>query len=247
MLNQSSVTLSQRANVGADTMPLPTFRPRKRSACSTSRKPVSREPNYVLKARAQVPGTETFEEMFMSCRPKFVAMAYSILRNAEDAEDAVQNAFISGYLHLGNFQGRSALKTWFTRVLLNAALMIRRKRKSVQFVATSECASEKGSKRMDGIPSREPDSEMCWAKTEARALIEELVAHLKPRLREAFLMYYGNDMSATQACALAGVSLSTFKARLFRARRQVISKAKRALVRRPHKQASDGSPVSVVS
>src|SRR5215469_11153932 len=38
--------------------------------------------------------------MFMSCRPKFVAMAYSILRNTEDAEDAVQNAYISGYLHL---------------------------------------------------------------------------------------------------------------------------------------------------
>ena len=67
--------------------------------------------------------------MFVASRPKFVAMARGILRNREDAEDAVQNSFISGYLHLRSFEGRSALSTWFTRIVLNAALMIQRKRK----------------------------------------------------------------------------------------------------------------------
>jgi len=185
--------------------------------------------------------------MFVACRKQFVAIAYSILRNTEDAEDAVQNAFISGYLHLRNFQGRSAPKTWFTRVVLNAALMIRRTRKSVQLVTTPEWGPEEGSRWVDGIPSPEPDPEMRWARTEALALIQELTTHLKPCLRQAFLVYYGNDMSVSQARSLAGVSLPTFKARLFRARRQVISEAKRALVLRSHKQASDGSPLSVVS
>jgi RNA polymerase sigma-70 factor (ECF subfamily) len=178
--------------------------------------------------------------MFVASRQQFVAIAYSILRNTEDAEDAVQNAFISGYLHLRNFQGRSAVKTWFTRVVLNAALMIRRKRRLVQLVSAPEWAPEEGSTWTDRIPTPEPDPEMCWAKTELLALIEELTAHLKPRLRQAFSMYYANDMSVSQARALAGVSLSTFKARLFRARRQVISEAKRALVLRPHRHASDG-------
>jgi RNA polymerase sigma factor (sigma-70 family) len=101
------------------------------------------KPNPVVKARPEVPGTDVFEQMFVASRKQFVAMAYSILRNTEDAEDAVQNAFISGYLHLRNFQGRSALKTWFTRVVLNAALMIRRKRKPVQLVSAPEWATEK--------------------------------------------------------------------------------------------------------
>ena len=234
----SSPTFSRRASLGAAAKPLPTLRARKRPERSGSCKLGSCEANHV-------PGTEAFEQMFVASRQQFVAMAYSILRNTEDAEDAVQNAFISGYLHLHNFQGRSALKTWFTRVVLNAALMIRRKRRPVQLVSAPEWAQEEGSKWVDGIPSPEPDPEMCWAKTEARGLIEEVAARLKPRLRQAFSMYYGDEMSVSQARVVAGVSTSTFKARLFRARCQVISEAKRALVLRPQKRVSHEFSLSV--
>jgi len=183
--------------------------------------------------------------MFVASRKQFLAIAYSILRNTEDAEDAVQNAFVSGYLHLRNFEGRSALKTWFTRVVLNAALMMQRKRKPVQLASAPEWASEQGSTWMDGIPSPEPDPEISWAKTEALALIEELTAHLKPRLREAFSMFYGNDMTVREARDVLGVSTSTFKARLFRARREVVSGAKRALVLRSRTRVSGRSPLPV--
>src|SRR6516165_24972 len=196
----SSPTFSRRASLGAAAKPLPTLRARKRPERSGSCKLGSCEPNHV-------PGTEAFEQMFVASRQQFVAMAYSILRNTEDAEDAVQNAFISGHLHLHNFQGRSALKTWFTRVVLNAALMIRRKRKPVQLVSAPEQATVNGSKWLDGIPSPEPDPEMCWAKSEALGLIEELTAQLNPRLRTAFLMYYANDMPVSEARAMAGVSV----------------------------------------
>jgi RNA polymerase sigma-70 factor (ECF subfamily) len=236
----SSVTFSRRISAGAAGQPLPVFRARKRPVRAGSCMLGSCEPNPVVKARPEVPGTDVFEQMFVASRKQFVAKAYSILRNTEDAEDAVQNAFVSGYLHLRNFQGRSALKTWFTRIVLNAALMIRRKRKPVQLVSAPEWVTENGNKWMDGIPSPEPDPEMCWAKSEALGLIEELTAQLKPRLRAAFLMYYGNDMSVSEARAMAGVSVSTFKARLFRARCQVIREAKRALLLRPQRQASDG-------
>jgi RNA polymerase sigma-70 factor (ECF subfamily) len=100
--------------------------------------------------------------MFVASRQQFVAMAYSIVRNTEGADDAVQNAFISGYLHLCNFQGRSALKTWFTRVVLNAALMIRRKRKAVQLISATEWASEEGGHWMDAIPSPQRSRRACF-------------------------------------------------------------------------------------
>jgi RNA polymerase sigma-70 factor (ECF subfamily) len=185
--------------------------------------------------------------MFVASRQQFVAMAYSIVRNREDAEDAVQNAFISGYLHLRNFQGRSALKTWFTRVVLNAALMIRRKRKAVQLISATEWASEEGVQRMDAIPSPQPDPEVCCAKTEELGVIHEASAQLKARLREAFSMFYENAMTVREARDLVGVSTGTFKARLFRARRQVISEARHALVRRPQKEGvPDGFAPSAV-
>jgi RNA polymerase sigma-70 factor (ECF subfamily) len=174
--------------------------------------------------------------MLVTSRQKFVARVYSILRNIDDAEDAVQNAFISGYLHLHNFQGRSTLKTWFTRIVLNAALMIRRKRKPVEPVSTSDWTAE-GEYWMDGIPSPEADPEMRCAKAEELEVIRDVSARLNPHLREAFSIYYAEDMSVHQASLITGVSTSTFKARLFRARRKVISGAKRAL--RPQKRVSD--------
>jgi len=81
---------------------------------------VTRSHNLV-DAGPEVMRMEAFQEMFVAYRPKFVAMAHSILRNREDAEDAVQDAFLSGYRHLRSFEGRSAITTWFTRIVLNAA------------------------------------------------------------------------------------------------------------------------------
>src|SRR6516225_4745595 len=225
-----SVSFSRRAGLGAAIKPV--FRGRKASARSGPCKLRRCEPNHLVITRIEVPGTEAFQEMFVASRQQFVALAYSIVRNREDAEDAVQNAFISGYLHFRNFQGRSAIKTWFTRVVLNAALMIRRKRRAVRLASAPEWPPEEGSKWMDAIPSPEPDPEMSWGKTEKLALIEGLTVHLKPRLREAFSMFYGNDMTVREARDVLGVSTSTFKARLFRAKRQVISEAQRALVLR---------------
>jgi len=68
-------------------------------------------------ARFSPPPTTTHEweavqEMFSASRPRFVALAYSVLRNKEDAEDAVQYAMLSAYRHLRSFEGRSAVTTW---------------------------------------------------------------------------------------------------------------------------------------
>src|SRR5262252_6126176 len=172
----SSVTLGRSASLAAAIKPV--FRGRKASARPGSCKLGRCEPNRTVKTQLEIPATELFHEMFVTSRPKFVAMAYSVVRNTEDAEDAVQNAFLSGYLHLRNFQGRSALKTWFTRVVLNAALMIRRKRKLVQLVSSREWVAEESEQSMQGIPSPEPDPETSCAKAEALSLIEELTAQL---------------------------------------------------------------------
>jgi DNA-directed RNA polymerase specialized sigma24 family protein len=55
--------------------------------------------------------------MFLASRAKFTGLACGILQNKEDAEDAVQDALVSAYVHLRRFEGRSAIKTWFTRVV----------------------------------------------------------------------------------------------------------------------------------
>jgi RNA polymerase sigma-70 factor (ECF subfamily) len=168
--------------------------------------------------------------MFVTSRSKFVAIAYSILRNKEDAEDAVQNAFVSGYGHLRSFEGRSALRTWFTSIVLNAALMIQRKRKPSAIAPLPANSNSHGVNWIESIPASQPDPETAHAEQETFDLINGILGKMKPILRQALTMTYFDELSGQEACALLGVSAGTFKARLFRARRQLLNQAHRALV-----------------
>jgi RNA polymerase sigma-70 factor, ECF subfamily len=208
---------------------LPVFRTKKRAVRSTSCESSSCAADDAVKARAEVIGREAFEEMFVASRPKFVAMAHAILRNREDAEDAVQNASLSGYLHLRSFEGRSALRTWFTRIVLNAALMIQRKRKPLTTQPFSENSNSPEVNWTENIPASEPDPEMVHAERETLQFIDGILGKMKPVLRQAFTMTYFDELSGPEASAMLGVSAETFKARLFRARRQLLNQVQRAL------------------
>jgi RNA polymerase sigma-70 factor (ECF subfamily) len=225
-----SASFSGRTRAASVSKPLPVFRGRKRNPVSTSRKPASHESHNLVEAGPEVMGMEAFQEMFVAYRPKFVAMAHAILRNREDAEDAVQNAFVSGYLHLRSFAGRSALTTWFTRIVLNAALMIRRKRKPSWMDPLPEPNTTDDTPWTERIPASQPDPEMVYAEEETFQLIDVVLGRMSPVLRQAFTMTYYDEMSSREACALLGVSTGTFKSRLFRARRHLMAQAQRSLV-----------------
>jgi RNA polymerase sigma-70 factor (ECF subfamily) len=173
---------------------------------------------------------DALQEMFLASRPKFVGMAYSILRNKEDAEDAVQDAVLSAYVHLRNFEGRSAFTTWFTRIVLNAALMILRKRTNSRIDSLPEPSTADQIPWTERIPASQPDPEMVCAEGETFQLIDALLAKMNPVLRQAFTMTYYHEMSSREACVLLNVSTGTFKSRLFRARRHLMHLAQRSLV-----------------
>jgi RNA polymerase sigma-70 factor (ECF subfamily) len=168
--------------------------------------------------------------MFFASRSRFVGLAYSILRNQEDAEDAVQNAMLSAYLHLRKFEGRSTFTTWFTRIVFNAALMIRRKRKPSRIEAFPDFGLAEEIPWTERIPARPPDPEMACAEAETFRWIDKLLAKMSPALRQAFTMAYYDELSIEEAGALLGVTAGTFKARVFRARQHLIREARRSLV-----------------
>jgi len=168
--------------------------------------------------------------MFLASRPKFVGMAYSILRNKEDAEDAVQDAVLSAYVHVRNFEGRSAFTTWFTRIVLNAALMILRKRTNSRIGSLPESNSYDEIPWTERIPASQPDPEMVCAEGETFRFIDVLLGKMSPVLRQSFTMTYYDEMSSREACTLLGVSVGTFKSRVFRARRHLMAQAQRSLV-----------------
>jgi RNA polymerase sigma-70 factor, ECF subfamily len=170
-----------------------------------------------------------FQEMFLSSRMKFVRLAHSILRNQEDAEDAVQDAFVSACTHSQSFEGRSAFTTWFTRIVFNAALMFRRKRKHSRLVALPQFCGDKDIPWLEEMPSSQPDPERIYAQKEARELVAVLTGRLKPVLREALSMTYLLEMSSLEAATALGISVTSFKSRVLRARRLTAKRARVAL------------------
>lgn len=179
--------------------------------------------------------------MFLTSRPRFVRQAYSILRNREDAEDAVQDAFLSAHRHLRAFEGRSAFTTWFTRIVFNAALMIRRKRRSCRLDCVPESNASDDTSRLERIPAPEPDPETVYLREQTAQFFHALVEKMSPMLREAFTLTYYKELSCVEAAAQLGVKTSTFKARLFRARHHLINQASRSLVSSVRDKATHSS------
>ena len=227
----ASASFSGRTRAAASVSePLPVFRTRKRNAVLTSCKPASHESHNLVEAGPEVTGMEAFQEMFVASRSKFVAMAHAILRNREDAEDAVQDAFLSGYRHLRSFEGRSAITTWFTRIVLNAALMIRRKRKSPWMDPLPEPNTTDDTPWTERVPASQRDPEMVYAEEETFQRIDVLLGKMSPALRQAFTMTYYDEMSHEEAGALLGIATGTFKSRVFRARQHLMNRTQRPLV-----------------
>src|SRR5260370_17190839 len=107
--------------------------------------------------------------------------------------------------------------------------MMRRKRKSPWPSPRPENGTSGDPKWIQGIPASQPDPEMVYAERETVQLINGVLAKMKPALRRALTVTYCDELSGPDACALLGVSAGTFKARLFRARRQLLNQGQRAL------------------
>jgi RNA polymerase sigma-70 factor, ECF subfamily len=168
----------------------------------------------------------SLQELFLTSRERFIRIAYRILQNREDAEDAVQDAFLSACRHLREFEGRSALTTWFTRIVMNSALMVRRKRKNA-----APCPSREMEVAMSAfaetVPDIQPNPELAYSRAESFEVLETCLQKLNPGLREAVSVTYYDELSGTEASVALGISLETYKARLFRGRRLLQQRATR--------------------
>src|SRR5260370_20809890 len=94
---------------------------------------VARDDEHRLVAAAKRGDTHAFEELVNRYEAKIFRLTMNITRNREDAEDAMQDAFLKSYAHLKNFQEDSRFYTWLVRISANEALMRLRKRRPNQF------------------------------------------------------------------------------------------------------------------
>ena len=160
--------------------------------------------------------SRTTEEEFCDIVETYSDAAYSIalrmLHNTADAEDAVQEAFISAYRAFSKFKGQSKVTTWLYRIVVNACLMKIRKDKS-----RAKYLMETG---YDDVVVHDwrNDPEKEAVNGELREVVESGLAWLSPDLRAAVVLRDVQGLSSEEAAAALGITVSSIKSRLHRAR-----------------------------
>ncbi len=162
-----------------------------------------------------------FEALMRRHNSRLYRVARAILKDESEAEDALQDAYLDAYRHLGQFRGGAQMGTWLTRIVINHALMrLRRlKKRGAKVVcfkgATNADAESTEMNVTDGSAESPHDAAL---RSEVRRLIERRIDELPLGFRTAFVMREVEEMSVPEIADILGVSEATVRTRVFRAR-----------------------------
>jgi RNA polymerase sigma-70 factor (ECF subfamily) len=148
--------------------------------------------------------------------------AWRILRNREDAEDAVQSAYLKAFAAIKSFAGRSSLSTWLTRIVTNDALAqargIRRRRALLE-ESEIPVLDEYRDMLMRGSISMSP--ERAVARGQIRLMIDDAINALPAPFRAVFVLRQIEELNVGEVAETLGIPAATVKTRHLRARRRL--------------------------
>ena len=144
--------------------------------------------------------------------------AHRITRSPEDAEDAVQDALMRAFIHVGEFDGRSSFSTWLTRIAINSSLMILRKKRTLLETAIESTDESGVDKRRYEIADGAPNPERHYAQHEEKKLLRIAIGNLRPKLRDVVRTQQLEERSMRETAKLMGISIAAAKGRLFHAK-----------------------------
>jgi RNA polymerase sigma-70 factor (ECF subfamily) len=139
-------------------------------------------------------------------------VAYRILRHKEEAEDAVQDAFVQVYLALRNFRHQSQFRTWFYRIVVNCALAR---------LPPSPVESLDESQEIELVERAHEDPESVVLAHERSQLLDWAIQQLPPDWRTVFVLRELEGLSYAEIAEVLGIPIGTVESRLFRARQRL--------------------------
>jgi RNA polymerase sigma-70 factor, ECF subfamily len=170
-----------------------------------------------LLARARGGNAEAFETLLRPHRDKLLRASQRILRNREDAEDAVQTALLNAWRNLDRFEGRSRFASWLTRIVINCAFMQLRSKRTKKELSLDEIVQADCTTGFHVVEAR-PNPEHEFSANEVLRLIESVLHRLEPHYLEVLEMSVLQELTGKEAARILDLPVSTVKSRLFRAR-----------------------------
>lgn len=200
------------------------------------------EPSFItseeatLLASARAGDTAAFECLVMPHWDALLRVTQRILRNREDAEDAVQTAFLDAFRNLNGFHGSSRFSSWLTRIAMNAALMrlrVSRRKRETSLDVVTETGEAWASSHL--VETRlNPEQE--YLSKEGRALLAKGLKRLRPLYAEVLHLRNVQELSAKEAARILELPVGTVKARLHRARAKLAGHVQSIVTRKRHRR-----------
>ena len=154
---------------------------------------------------------QAFEELVCRYQDRLYNTVYRLLGNAEDARDAVQDAFINAYQSLNSFKGDSQFFTWLYRIAINTAISLKRKNRNLQVFRGPDMPEP-----IDESPTSKPEHAMESAEDEKR--VQAALNRLSPEHRTVLILKDLEGQKYDAMAELLNVPIGTIRSRLHRAR-----------------------------
>ena len=178
--------------------------------------------------------TELYEIIMRRCNQRLYRVVISILRDSDESEDVVQDAYVRAYQHLNQFESRAPFSTWLTRIAVHEALARLRKRSHLQQLDTD---MEEREISVD-FASPPADPEETTSQAELARLLEQSVMGLPEQYRPVFMLRDVEELSTSETAAALSLTEENVKVRLHRARALI----RRELLARVGASAKDAFP-----
>lgn len=164
---------------------------------------------------------ERFAELVARHQRRALRIAYQYLRDAADADEAVQDAFVKVFTHIGSYREAWPFEVWFTRILINGCLDRRkaRGRRERWFAPAAEAGMDEARPTFGGRAALDPEARLL--ARERRAHLAAAVDRLDGRQRTVFMLCHFADCTPREVSTITGLNESTVRVHLFRAARKL--------------------------
>src|ERR1700722_10321547 len=179
-----------------------------------------------LVRRAQREDQEAFEELIRRHQHRVFAVAGGILRRREDVEDIAQQVFVKAYFSLKRFDQRAAFSTWLYKITVNECWDLLRKKKVRPLVYESDLSEEQARLVITAGEKENPGPDIS-ERIVARERVERLLEGLDERDRLMLILKEVEGFSIEEIAEVLNLNGNTVKVRLFRARRRIVSEARK--------------------
>lgn len=178
-------------------------------------------PNDVVVPTTPSESSQAFAELHAIYSRRLYRTIFAITRNTEDAEDALQETFLRAYSALHTFESRSSIYAWLTRIAMNSALMILRKRRSRAEVLFNAQPDNQAESLYLEVKDSAPNPEERYELQQRQLIARRAIRSLDPQLRRPLRMRMTHGWSMREIGRVLNISVPAVKARVYRARRQL--------------------------